>query len=104
MKRWIILLVAVCISFPAVVVVAEGADGEARSVKSGKSNSDNRSGAAAADEDAAGMHVKGSKSNTSERATSVRSGKNNADHTGAGTGSTGDHATSVQSGKSNGDN
>jgi len=79
MKTWFALLIAVCVSLPAVGFAAEDADGEARSVKSGKSNSDNRDSAPPED-DAAANKVKGSKSNTSERSTTTKGSKSNSDN------------------------
>ena len=91
MKKRIVLLVALSLSWPALSVAADAApkggamEAAGTTVKSGKSNSSERAGAAAGGMEAAGT-VKSSKSNSSERAagagveagTTVKSSKSNS--------------------------
>jgi hypothetical protein len=90
MKKRIVLLLAVSMSCPALGFAADAepkggkVDAAGSTVKSSKSNSSERAGAAGTD--AAATTVKGSKSNSSERtggaaadsATTVKSGKSNS--------------------------
>ena len=82
MKRAIVLLVAVTLLIPAVGLAGEGrkaggsAD-EATTVKSSKSNSDNRVGAGVGSTPSAGGPKTGQDTG-SERGTTVKSGKSNS--------------------------
>lgn len=86
--RTLIALIATAVLAGSGVALAAGSEGraeEATTVKSSRSNSQDRTGGAPAADAAEGTTVKGSKSNSSERAGGAASGR----------------GTTVKSGKSN---